>query len=149
MEKMNKTERFTLAQNGALMEARDNEHGIVITFREHEYLTTQRVIIEGGDGLGTVNDAKAAAEYLDEMDWWLLHSHYNTAMPSLLDRRKALGERVRELRLAAGLNPSQLARRAGITAGNITRIEAGMYSVGIDLVNRLGDVLGARLDLVV
>lgn len=147
MDKMNKEERYTLTQNGALMEARDTEHGIVITFREHEYPTTQRVIIEGDDGLGTVSDAKAAAKHLDDMDWWLRHRQYNIIMPSLLDRRKQIGARMRELREAQGMTQAELARRAGITSGNVFRIEAGMYSMGLDLVNRVADALGARLDI--
>ena len=148
MDKTSKDERYTLEQTAAgLWEARDTEHGIVITFREHEYLTTQRVTREGDDGLGTVSDAKATARYLDDMDWWLRHRHYNTIMPSLLDRRKQIGARMRELREAQGMTQAELARRAGITSGNVFRIEAGMYSMGLDLVNRVADALGARLDI--
>lgn len=148
MDKIDQEERYTLTQTAAgLWEARDTEHGIVITFREHEYPTTQRVTIEGGDGLGTVSDAQAAAKYLDDMDWWLRHRHYNTIMPSLLDRRKQIGARMRELREAQGMTQAQLARKAGITSGNVFRIEAGMYSMGLDLVNRVADALGARLDI--
>lgn len=140
-------EHYTLEQNAAgLWEARDTAHGILITFDEHQFQTTQRVTIEGGDRM-TVGTAQEAAEYLRDLEWWLRHRQYNIIMPSLLDRRKQIGARMRELREAQGLTQSELARRAGITAGNVFRIEAGMYSMGLDLVNRVADALGARLEI--
>lgn len=145
---MNKNEEnYTLEQTATgLWEARDTAHGILITFREHQFETTQRVTIEGGDRM-TVGTAQEAADRLRDLEWWLRHRHYNTIMPSLLDRRKQIGARMRELREAQGMTQAELARRAGITSGNVFRIEAGMYSMGLDLVNRVADALGARLDI--
>ncbi len=142
-------EVFTLSQTqGGLWEARDPEHGVVVTFKEHRFADTHRVVIESGaNGMG-ITSAEEAAECVSNLEWWLRHRHYNTVMPSLLDRRKELGQRVRMLRMERGMTQAQLAALAGITSGNVFRIEAGMYSMGIDLVNRIADALGVRLVLV-
>ena len=145
---MNKNEEnYTLEQTAAgIWEARDTAHGILITFKEHQFETTQRVTIEGGDRM-TVGTAQEVADRLRDLEWWLRHRNYNIIMPSLLDRRKQIGARMRELREAQGMTQADLARRAGITSGNVFRIEAGMYSMGLDLINRVADALGARLDI--
>ena len=37
---------------------------------------------------------------------------------------------------------------AGIDAANLSRIEQGKYSVGLDILSRIAFVLGAHIDLV-
>lgn len=41
-----------------------------------------------------------------------------------------------------------LALLAGIDAANLSRIEQGRYSVGLDILSRIAFVLGAYIDLV-
>lgn len=149
MEIIRKKERFTLTQktNGA-WEARDMENGIIVTFREHQFSSTQKVTIEADcEALSSITTAKEMPVHLQEMEYWLLHNHYNILMPSLLDRRENLGKRINELRTAKGWSQAELAARAGITVGNVFRIEAGKYSTGIDLINRICDALGANLTI--
>ena len=54
----------------------------------------------------------------------------------------ALGERVRELREAAFLTPSELAAKAGISRNTLYRIESGEYSAFPKTVRKLADALG-------
>jgi transcriptional regulator with XRE-family HTH domain len=52
------------------------------------------------------------------------------------------GRRLRELRASRGLTQAQLAESAGVTVSYITRLEAGYYAPGIDLVQKLATALG-------
>lgn len=53
--------------------------------------------------------------------------------------------RIRELRTTQGWTHEQLAEIAGITPSNLRNIEAGKYSVGLDVLNRIAGALGAEL----
>lgn len=148
IEKTNKKERFTLTQlPSGLWEGRDIENGIIVTFREHQFDTTKKVSIEETSAtLNNVMSAEYMSPYLDELEYWLRHNHYNTLMPSLLDKRVAIGRRIQQLRVDKGMTIDELAWRAGITKGNVFRIEAGKYSTGLDLFNRIATVLGVKFD---
>jgi transcriptional regulator with XRE-family HTH domain len=48
-----------------------------------------------------------------------------------------------------GLTQTDLARRAGVTQGEISRIEAGTRRPGMDVLMRLGRVLNCKVDDIV
>ncbi len=48
---------------------------------------------------------------------------------------------IRVMRIEAGLNQAQLARRLGVTQGYISRVEARNHSVSDKLLKRVNDVL--------
>jgi transcriptional regulator with XRE-family HTH domain len=60
-------------------------------------------------------------------------------------RELELGLRVRELRLAAGLSQSELARRVGTRQPNIARLEGGGGMPRLETLERLADALGVEL----
>ena len=66
----------------------------------------------------------------------------------LNEKRKAIGESIRELRIAQGWTKEQLAEIAGITSSNLGRIEAGRYAVNIDVLNKIAIALGAELRMI-
>ena len=66
----------------------------------------------------------------------------------LNEKRKAMGESIRELRIAQGWTQEQLAQIAGITAANVRSIEAGKYAVNIDVLNKIAVALNAELRLI-
>lgn len=66
----------------------------------------------------------------------------------LNEKRKAMGESIRELRIAQGWTQEQLAEIAGITSSNLGRIEAGRYAVSLDILNKIAMALGAELRLI-
>lgn len=66
----------------------------------------------------------------------------------LNEKRKAMGESIRELRIAQGWTQEQLAEIAGITAANVRSIEAGKYAVNIDVLNKIAIALNAELRLI-
>lgn len=142
-------ERFILQSSKELgfWVATDTDNNIVIKFREHQFNETQQVTLLDGNTFNSVEEATRIATYLREMADWLRHEHYNIVMPSLLDKRAAMGQRIRDLRIERGLSQTQLAAMAGITTGNLCRIEAGKYSTGLDLLNRIADALGMELNI--
>lgn len=63
------------------------------------------------------------------------------ATPSL-DRRRAFGARVRELRLARGLSQEALAHEAGIDRTYVGGVERGERNLALDNIWRVADALG-------
>lgn len=62
---------------------------------------------------------------------------------------RALGARVRELRLRAGMSRETLSTKAAIRATNLARIESGESSPRLDILARLAGALGTSVaDLV-
>ena len=64
------------------------------------------------------------------------------------DTRERIGQRIAKLRKEQGMTQAELAERTGIQRAHITRIEAGRYSVGIDLLDKIAVALGMEVDFV-
>lgn len=62
--------------------------------------------------------------------------------------RIRIGKRIRELREKKRMEARDLALLAGIDAANLSRIEQGKYSTGLDILSRIAHILGAKIDLV-
>lgn len=65
-----------------------------------------------------------------------------------MNHREKIGQEIAELRKSKGLTLRQLAEISGITFQNITKIEHGRYNVSIDILAKLCDALGCRIDIV-
>lgn len=57
----------------------------------------------------------------------------------------AVGEQLRELRLAHGVSQAELARRAGTTQAVVSRVERGLQSPTVAMAQRLHHGLGRRM----
>lgn len=62
--------------------------------------------------------------------------------------RTRIGNRIRQIREERGIEARDLAKLSGIDAANLSRIENGKYSVGIDILSKIAASLGKKLDLV-
>lgn len=62
--------------------------------------------------------------------------------------RARIGQRIRELREKKKMEARDLAILTGIDAANLSRIEQGKYSTGVDVLSRICVVLDAHLDLI-
>lgn len=62
--------------------------------------------------------------------------------------RTRIGARIRQIREERGIEARDLAKLAGIDAANLSRIENGKYSVGLDILSKLAATLGKRIDLI-
>lgn len=65
-----------------------------------------------------------------------------------MNDRGRIGKRIAEIRKSKGLSQTKLAELTDIAPGNIARIETGKYSTGIDLLSRIADALGYKLDFI-
>lgn len=61
--------------------------------------------------------------------------------------RSEIGSKIKELRIKRGITTRKLEELTGYSHSNITRIEAGRYSVGIDIICNILDKLNAELDI--
>lgn len=62
--------------------------------------------------------------------------------------RTRIGARIRQIREERGIEARDLAKLANIDAANLSRIENGKYSVGIDILSKIAASLGKKIDLV-
>ncbi len=60
---------------------------------------------------------------------------------------REVAEQIQEARVEVGLTQSELADRLGMTQQNISEIERGDRSVGIELLRRISRALGKRLEI--
>ena len=64
------------------------------------------------------------------------------------EERKRIGRKIRQLREEKGIEAKHLARLIKIDAANLSRIEKGKYSVGLDILTKIAGALGVKVDLV-
>lgn len=62
--------------------------------------------------------------------------------------RARIGSRIVELRKERKMDAKELAQIVGIDPGNLSRIEKGHFSVGIDILNKIASVLNMKLDFI-
>lgn len=62
--------------------------------------------------------------------------------------RARIGVRIREIREARGMEAKELAKLAGIDSANLSRIEKGKYSVGLDILSKIATALGKKIDFI-
>ncbi|ANH83161.1 transcriptional regulator [Niabella ginsenosidivorans] len=62
--------------------------------------------------------------------------------------RTRIGKKIRQIREEKGIEAKDLANLANIDAANLSRIEQGKYSVGLDILSRIAFVLGYHIDIV-
>lgn len=140
------TERFILqpSQDEGFWVATDKEKGIVVKFEEHKFNETQQTtLLEDADA----SDFMGLARAMQELGDWLSREHYSVAMPVPENVRLRIGLRIRELRTAQHLSQEDLAQMAGITRANLSNIEAGKYSAGLDILNKIATALGAEINI--
>ncbi len=69
----------------------------------------------------------------------------------LVDRHKErirIGNRIRQIRTMKKIDARELAKMVGIDAANLSRIENGKHSVGLDVLEKIANTLGYKIDLV-
>ena len=62
--------------------------------------------------------------------------------------RETFGAKVSKARNRKGFTQEKLAEMADITQNNLSRIERGLYSPGVDILLRIADALDMELDFV-
>ena len=62
--------------------------------------------------------------------------------------RIRIGRRIAQLRAEKNMTQGDLAKASGVTLANVNRMERGMYSPGLDVLSKIADALGAKIDIV-
>jgi DNA-binding Xre family transcriptional regulator len=62
--------------------------------------------------------------------------------------RTRIGKKIRKIREEKRIEAKDLAKLANIDAANLSRIEQGRYSVGLDILSKIAFVLGCQIDIV-
>lgn len=62
--------------------------------------------------------------------------------------RERIGKAIKEIREEKDLEAKELAQKADIDAANLSRIEQGKFSTGIDTMNKIASALDAKLEIV-
>ena len=65
----------------------------------------------------------------------------------LYQERVKIGNRIRELRKEKNIEAKMLSQLANIDAANLSRIEQGRYSVGLDVLSKIALALGTKIEL--
>ena len=69
-------------------------------------------------------------------------------MPDRNDERTRIGNRIRSLREDRNMEAKLLAKNTGIDAANLSRIEQGKFSTGIDTLCKIASALNAYVDII-
>ena len=64
------------------------------------------------------------------------------------ETRQRIGQRVKALRVAAGLSQQELADRAGLGRSHIGRIEDGAFGSQVETIQQVAEVFGMSIDIV-
>ncbi len=89
--------------------------------------------------------------YSDYLSQQLVVHGFEMPMYAGQDRnvdRERIGHRIKTLREEMQMDAKTLAQKAGITPANMSRIEQGKYSPGLDILCRIASALGMQLDFV-
>lgn len=62
--------------------------------------------------------------------------------------RSHIGQKITQIRKDKGLTQEQLSAMTGLDRANIAKIEKGRYNTGIDIIGKICDALGCRIDIV-
>lgn len=65
-----------------------------------------------------------------------------------MNDRLRIGNRLREIREAQGLTTTQLGGMCGLTQSTISKVENGKWSVSLDILSKISEALGARVEIV-
>ena len=90
-------------------------------------------------------------DYLNYLAHQLAVHGYEMPMFARQDRnteRERIGHRIKTLREEKQMDAKTLAQKAGITPANMSRIEQGKYSPGLDILCRIASAMGMQLDFV-
>lgn len=65
-----------------------------------------------------------------------------------MNDRVRIGHRLREIREAQGLTTTKLAEKCGLSHSTISKIENGRWSASIDMLSKVCEALGAKVDII-
>ncbi len=124
----------------------------ILLFRGKYPLMVKEYYIESINRLLEMHpDISPNEELSGIFSWWFLRCSLESPMAVATfrnDERRRIGKRIREIREEKGIEAKQLSILSGIAPANISRIEQGKHSVGIDVLSKLVNALGYKIEIV-
>ena len=65
-----------------------------------------------------------------------------------MNQREEIGKKIAQIRTDRGYSIRQLADMSGVNFANNYKIETGKYNVSIDILGKICDALGCKIDIV-
>ncbi|MCM1070811.1 MAG: helix-turn-helix transcriptional regulator [[Clostridium] fimetarium] len=101
--------------------------------------------------MASKTDISSFDELFGLFSWWF--TRHNLPMPLMVvtfydGERERIGARIKSLREQQNMEAKQLSQLTGIDAANISRIEQGKTSAGLDTLVKIANALGYTLDFV-
>ncbi len=97
------------------------------------------------------HDISSFDELFGLFSWWFAKHHLIMPISVVTfcnDNRIRIGARIKAIREEQNMDAKQLSLITGIDAANISRIEQGKYSVGLDVISKIANALGYKVDFV-
>ncbi len=69
-------------------------------------------------------------------------------MPDRNDERTRIGKKIRSIREKKGMEAKMLARLTDIDPANLSRIESGKFSAGLDTLSKIAMALDSKIDII-
>ena len=82
---------------------------------------------------------------IQKLGLWSLEEDY---MEIMMNDRERIGKKLAEIRSEKGYTVRQLAELADLRPATISNVENGKFSVGIDILTKICNTLGARIEIV-
>ena len=82
-----------------------------------------------------------------DFDWKVVDS-YDYPIKRDIYQRLRIGKEIQSMRQNCALTQLELSEKANVTRANIAKIEAGRYSVGFDVLQRVASALDADVNIV-
>jgi len=73
---------------------------------------------------------------------------FQWVVPNRNMERERIGNRIKELRNEQNMDAKTLSQRIGIDAANLSRIEKGRFSVGLDILSKIASALNTKLEFI-
>lgn len=96
-------------------------------------------------------DIKSFDELFGLFTWWFIRFNLNSPIAVATfqnEERKRIGSKIKQIREELNIEAKQLAAITGIDPANLSRIEQGKYSVGLDILSKIANALGYQIDFV-
>ena len=107
--------------------------------------TTRHPLSKGGQSIWVDRDNNAYLQVKVLGEYVIETPTYKIEVEECELQRYDIGQQIVSHRLGKGLTVRQLAAQAGITAANLSNIEQGNYSTGVDIIQRICAALGTKL----
>lgn len=144
--------QFVVKKHDTLAEwwvCRDTFNGVTIEWKNREYNDQQKVTCEEKVLMEKYSEnlANELARILRELGAHLALHHPEKVFD--LPPRRMLGEHIAQLRIHRGVSVRDLAQRCDLSPTTIVNIQAGNFSPRYEIVEKILQELGARIELII